>query len=343
MQQDQKADAVPGLEAPRAETSEGGAHAVARKAVHEVGHDAGHEAAQAHQPTLEDIARMPDAATPDTVDGVAFARLYGEPLFQVPDGLYIPPDALKVFLESFEGPLDLLLYLIRRQKFDVMEIPMALVTEQYMGYVELIRKSNLELAADYLVMAAHLMQIKSQLLLPVTKVDTGEEVEDPQAELARRLLEYERMKMAAVELDQIPRVGRDFFKAFVLVEQSQAKLLPEVNVDDLVAAWHSILRQASLTTSHKISRQELNVREFMSAILKRLATARFIDFEKLFDPQTGRAGVIVNYLAILELAKEGLIRITQAAPFAPIYVSGVSPLDEDDPGARAELEPQVLS
>ena len=282
----------------------------------------------AHQPSLADIAQMPGDASPEEVDGIAFARLYGEPLFQVPDGLYIPPDALKVFLESFEGPLDLLLYLIRRQKFDVMEIPMALVTEQYMGYVELIRKTNLELAADYLVMAAHLMQIKSQLLLPVTKVDTGEEVADPQAELARRLLEYERMKMAAVELDQIPRAGRDFFKAFVLVEQSQAKLLPEVCVDDLKQAWESILRQAKLKGAHKISRQELSVREFMSEILKRLTSERFVDFEKLFDPQMGIAGVIVNYLAILELAKEGLIRITQAAPFAPIYVTGVSPVDE---------------
>ncbi len=267
---------------------------------------------------------MADETTPDTVDGVAFARLYGEPLFKVPDGLYIPPDALKVFLESFEGPLDLLLYLIRRQKFDVMEIPMALVTEQYMGYVELIRKSNLELAADYLVMAAHLMQIKSQLLLPVTKIDTGEEVADPQAELARRLLEYERMKMAAVELDQMPRVGRDFFRAFVLIEQSQAKLLPEVSVDDLTRAWQSILQQAKLKTSHKISRQELNVREFMSAILKRLVSARFVEFTTLFDVSTGTAGVIVNYLAILELAKEGLVRITQAAPFAPIYVSAAA-------------------
>lgn len=282
----------------------------------------------AHQPSLADIAQMPGDASPEEVDGIAFARLYGEPLFQVPDGLYIPPDALKVFLESFEGPLDLLLYLIRRQKFDVMEIPMALVTEQYMGYVELIRKTNLELAADYLVMAAHLMQIKSQLLLPVTKVDTGEEVADPQAELARRLLEYERMKMAAVELDQIPRAGRDFFKAFVLVEQSQAKLLPEVCVDDLKQAWESILRQAKLKGAHKISRQELSVREFMSEILKRLTSERFVDFEKLFDPQMGIAGVIVNYLAILELAKEGLIRITQAAPFAPIYVTGVSLVDE---------------
>ena len=158
-------------------------------------------AAQPKQLSLADLMDTGNAqdTTPEAIDGVAFARLYGEPLFKVPEGLYIPPDALRVFLESFEGPLDLLLYLIRRQKFDIMQIPMAIVTEQYMSYVELIRESNLELAAEYLAMAAHLMQIKSQLLLPVTHADTGEEVADPQAELARRLLEYEKMKMAAAE------------------------------------------------------------------------------------------------------------------------------------------------
>lgn len=280
------------------------------------------------QLSLADIAALPDDTTPETIDGVAFARLYGEPLFQVPDGLYIPPDALKVFLESFEGPLDLLLYLIRRQKFDVMEIPMALLTEQYMGYVELIRKTNLELAADYLVMAANLMQIKSQLLLPVTKVDTGEEVADPQAELARRLLEYEKMKHAAMDLDAIPRSGRDFMKAFVMIEQTPARLFPEVCAQDLYDAWQGILRQAKLKGNHKIARQELSVREFMSAILKRLGHTKFVEFTDLFNAQAGIAGVIVNYLAILELAKEGLIRITQALPFAPIYVSGVSALEE---------------
>ena len=280
------------------------------------------------QLTLEDIAALPAQDTPETVDGVAFARLYGEPLFQVPDGLYIPPDALKVFLESFEGPLDLLLYLIRRQKFNVMEIPMALLTEQYMGYVELIRKTNLELAADYLVMAANLMQIKSQLLLPVTKVDTGEEVADPQAELARRLLEYEKMKHAAVELDAIPRSGRDFIKAFVLIEQTQVQLFPEVSPGDLQAAWQGLLRQAKLKDNHKIARQELSVREFMSAILRRLTHSRYVEFSELFDPAGGVPVVIVNYLAMLELAKEGLIRITQAVPFAPIYVSGVSVLED---------------
>lgn len=285
------------------------------------------------QLTLADLmnADAGQDTTPEAVDGVAFARLYGEPLFKVPEGLYIPPDALRVFLESFEGPLDLLLYLIRRQKFDIMQIPMAIVTEQYMSYVELIRESNLELAADYLVMAAHLMQIKSQLLLPVMHADTGEEVADPQAELARRLLEYEKMKMAAAELDRIPRNGRDFLRAYVLIEQTQMKILPKVCADDLKLAWDGIIREANLKGHHKVSRQELSVREFMSAILKRLGSERFVEFQDLFDPSVGRSVCIVNYLALLELAKEGLIRITQAAPFAPIYVSAaaVQPQTED--------------
>lgn len=285
------------------------------------------------QLTLADLmnADAGQDTTPEAVDGVAFARLYGEPLIKVPEGLYIPPDALRVFLESFEGPLDLLLYLIRRQKFDIMQIPMAIVTEQYMSYVELIRESNLELAADYLVMAAHLMQIKSQLLLPVTHADTGEEVADPQAELARRLLEYEKMKMAAAELDRIPRNGRDFLRAYVLIEQTQMKILPKVCADDLKLAWDGIIREANLKGHHKVSRQELSVREFMSAILKRLGSERFVEFQDLFDPSAGRSVCIVNYLALLELAKEGLIRITQAAPFAPIYVSAaaVQPQTED--------------
>lgn len=285
------------------------------------------------QLTLADLmnADAGQDTTPEAVDGVAFARLYGEPLFKVPEGLYIPPDALRVFLESFEGPLDLLLYLIRRQKFDIMQIPMAIVTEQYMSYVELIRESNLELAADYLVMAAHLMQIKSQLLLPVTHADTGEEVADPQAELARRLLEYEKMKMAAAELDRIPRNGRDFLRAYVLIEQTQMKILPKVCADDLKLAWDGIIREANLKGHHKVSRQELSVREFMSAILKRLGSERFVEFQDLFDPSAGRSVCIVNYLALLELAKEGLIRITQAAPFAPIYISAaaVQPQTED--------------
>ena len=268
-----------------------------------------------------DFGQTTSGATPDVVDGVAIAKLYGEPLFKVPDGLYIPPDALEVFLESFEGPLDLLLYLIRKQKFDVMNVPMALVTEQYMGYVELIRKSNLELSAEYLVMAACLMQIKSRLLLPVTRADDDEEVEDPQAELARRLLEYEKMKLAAVELDRIPRNGRDFWRAFVLIEQTQNKILPDVSSEELARVWQEVLAQAQLRGNHTISRQELSVREFMSNILRRLGQSPIVEFRELFKKGCGIEVAIVNYLAILELAKDGLVRITQAVPFAPLYVA----------------------
>lgn len=268
-----------------------------------------------------DFGQTTSGATPDVVDGVAIAKLYGEPLFKVPDGLYIPPDALEVFLESFEGPLDLLLYLIRKQKFDVMNVPMALVTEQYMGYVELIRKSNLELAAEYLVMAACLMQIKSRLLLPVTRADDDEEVEDPQAELARRLLEYEKMKLAAVELDRIPRNGRDFWRAFVLIEQTQNKILPDVSSEELARVWQEVLAQAQLRGNHTISRQELSVREFMSNILRRLGQSPIVEFRELFKKGCGIEVAIVNYLAILELAKDGLVHITQAVPFAPLYVA----------------------
>ena len=268
-----------------------------------------------------DFGQTTSGATPDVVDGVAIAKLYGEPLFKVPDGLYIPPDALEVFLESFEGPLDLLLYLIRKQKFDVMNVPMALVTEQYMGYVELIRKSNLELAAEYLVMAACLMQIKSRLLLPVTRADDDEEVEDPQAELARRLLEYEKMKLAAVELDRIPRNGRDFWRAFVLIEQTQNKILPDVSSEELARVWQEVLAQAQLRGNHTISRQELSVREFMSNILRRHGQSPIVEFRELFKKGCGIEVAIVNYLAILELAKDGLVRITQAVPFAPLYVA----------------------
>lgn len=268
-----------------------------------------------------DFGQTTSGATPDVVDGVAIAKLYGEPLFKVPDGLYIPPDALEVFLESFEGPLDLLLYLIRKQKFDVMNVPMTLVTEQYMGYVELIRKSNLELAAEYLVMAACLMQIKSRLLLPVTRADDDEEVEDPQAELARRLLEYEKMKLAAVELDRIPRNGRDFWRAFVLIEQTQNKILPDVSSEELARVWQEVLAQAQLRGNHTISRQELSVREFMSNILRRLGQSPIVEFRELFKKGCGIEVAIVNYLAILELAKDGLVRITQAVPFAPLYVA----------------------
>ncbi len=259
-------------------------------------------------------------STPDTVDGVAFARLYGEPLFKLPQDLYIPPDALEVFLETFEGPLDLLLYLIRKQNFNVLDIPMADVTTQYLGYVEQLRKTNLELASEYLLMAAMLIEIKSRMLLPVKKADTGEEAEDPRAELVRRLLEYEQMKLAAQRLDHLPQLGRDFLRAEVYIEQSITPRFPDVDTDDLRAAWADVIKRAKLVQHHKISREELSVREHMSVILRKLQNARFMEFSELFDVARGVPVVIVNFIAMLELSRESLIEITQPEPFAPIYV-----------------------
>ena len=273
-------------------------------------------------PDLKLPAEPPAGAglTPDVIDGVALARLYGEPLFSMPEDLYIPPDALEVFLEAFEGPLDLLLYLIRRQNFNVLDIPMALLTEQYLAYVEQIRARNLELAAEYLLMAALLIEIKSRMLLPVRKADIGEEVEDPRAELVRRLVEYERIKLAAQQLDERPRLGRDFVRALVVVEQTMARRLPSVQAPDLQRAWLELLRRARLTAHHHIAREELSVREHMSLILKRLQGRRFAEFADLFDPAQGVRVLVVHFLALLELAKENLIEVTQAEPFAPLYV-----------------------
>ena len=263
-------------------------------------------------------------STPAQVDVLAFARLYGEPLFKLPQDLYIPPDALEVFLEAFEGPLDLLLYLIRRQNFNVLDIPLAQVTRQYLAYIEQIRATNLELAAEYLLMAAMLIEIKSRMLLPVKKTDSGDEPEDPRAELVRRLLEYEQMKLAAQKLDTVPQLGRDFLRAQVYIEQSLAPRYPDVNSDDLRVAWADVLRRAKLTQHHKISREELSVREHMSQILRRLQHARFMEFTELFEEaiQSGKGApiVVVNFVAMLELSRESLLEITQAEPYAPIYV-----------------------
>jgi segregation and condensation protein A len=258
--------------------------------------------------------------SPAVVDGVALARLYGEPLFSMPEDLYIPPDALEVFLEAFEGPLDLLLYLIRRQNFNVLDIPMAVLTEQYLAYVEQIRARNLELAAEYLLMAALLIEIKSRMLLPVRKADTGDEVEDPRAELVRRLVEYERIKLAAQQIDERPRLGRDFAHAIVVIEQTMVRHLAAVQPADLQRVWLELLRRARLTAHHHIAREELSVREHMSLILKRLQGRRFAEFCDLFDPAQGVAVLVVHFLALLELARESLVEVTQAEPFAPLYV-----------------------
>ena len=260
------------------------------------------------------------ADMPDVVDQVALARLYGEPLFAIPQDLYIPPDALEVFLEAFEGPLDLLLYLIRKQNFNILDIPMAGVTRQYLVYVDEIRGRNLELAAEYLLMAAMLIEIKSRMLLPPRKLAEGREAEDPRAELVRRLLEYEQIKLAAAALNTIPQLGRDFLRVQVTIEQSLKPRFPDVSLDDLQQAWRDILSRAKLVQHHHISREQLSVREHMGIVLRRLQGQRFVAFEDLFDPARGSQVLVVTFIALLELAKENLVDITQAESFAPIYV-----------------------
>ena len=258
--------------------------------------------------------------TPSVIDGVGLAKLYGEPLFKMPNDLDIPPDALEIFLEAFEGPLDLLLYLIRKQNFNILDIPMAAVTLQYLDYVDQIRLHNLELAAEYLLMAAMLIEIKSRMLLPVRKADSGDEVNDPRAELVRRLLEYEQMKLAAQQVDSLPQLGRDYVRAQIFIEQSLVPRWPEVQAIDLQSAWADVLKRAKLTAHHTISREELSVREHMTGILRRLQSTRFVEFADLFEAGRGVPVVVVNFIALLELAKETLIEITQAEAFAPIYV-----------------------
>ena len=257
---------------------------------------------------------------PVVVDNIAVARLYGEPLFSMPTDLYIPPDALQLFLEAFEGPLDLLLYLIRKQNFNILDIPMASVTRQYLAYVEQIRKTNLELASDYLLMAAMLIEIKSRMLLPPKKSLDGAEPEDPRAELVRRLIEYEQMKLAAARIDALPLLGRDFLRAQVVIEQSIAPRFPDVDADELRAAWADIMKRAKLTQHHRITREQLSVREHMGIVLRALQGRRFAMFEDLFDVTRGPQVLVVTFIALLELAREHLLEVTQAEAFAPIYV-----------------------
>ena len=247
------------------------------------------------------------------------AKVQGELWTDLPTDLYIPPDALEVILEAFEGPLDLLLWLIRRNNLDVLNINMAALTKQYMVYVDVMRRKRLELAADYLVMAAMLIEIKSRMLLPRKEVaETGEE-NDPRAELVRRLLEYEQMKQAARNLDGVPQLGRDFQAVNVYVSQLAVKRLPQVGSEDLMEAWRAILKRASMHKHHRIGRQELSVREHMSRILKHLQSAGRTLFTDLFDSAEGRSALVVTFLALLELVRERLVDIVQNEPFAPIH------------------------
>ncbi|MBL8481146.1 MAG: segregation/condensation protein A [Rhodocyclaceae bacterium] len=249
------------------------------------------------------------------------ARLYGEPLVKLPADLYIPPDALEIFLEAFEGPLDLLLYLIRKANLNILDIPMAPLTAQYLEYVEAMRKMNLDLAADYLAMAAMLLEIKSRLLLPRPTPVSENEAEDPRAELVARLLEYERMKRAGHELDALPQATRDFEWTKVWFDAELVERLPDVSARDLQMAWLGILRQARNLRHHKVTREELSVREYMGHLLRRLQAGRVLKFEELFDPGAGVPQVVVNFLALLELARESLVLITQSEAFSPIYIA----------------------
>ena len=248
------------------------------------------------------------------------AKVRGEMMTELPTDLYIPPDALEVFFETFEGPLDLLLYLIRKANVDILDIPMARLTEQYLVYVEAMRHKNLELAADYLVMAAILIEIKSRMLLPRPRVVAGDEDLDPRAELVRRLLEYEQMKQAALEIDALPHLGRDFYSVEVWIEQTLTHRLPQVNAADLENAWRVLLRQARVRTHHKVRQDELSVREHMTLIMRRLAPGAFVEFAQLFDVTRGVPVLVVNFLAVLELTRETLIEVAQSEPYAPIYV-----------------------
>jgi segregation and condensation protein A len=247
------------------------------------------------------------------------ALVNGEPMMEVPQDLYIPPEALEIFLDTFEGPLDVLLYLIRKADFNVLDIPMAALTRQYLEYVEKLRERHLELAAEYLLMAALLIEIKSRMLLPRHRHQEETEA-DPRAELVRRLLEYEAMKRAALQLDELPRAGRDFGWVQVLIEEAAAKRLPEVGIADLAAAWRAVLLLARVNQHHRISRKELSVRGHMSMILRRLRGAGFVEFAQLFDADAGVSVLVVHFLALLELAREALVEVTQEKPFAPIYV-----------------------
>jgi len=283
-------------------------------ALHAATLTAAHPADAAHAPDV------PHPADDGPVDQIALARLYGEPLFALPTDLYIPPDALQLFLETFEGPLDLLLYLIRKQNFNILDIPMADVTRQYLAYVDQIRNHNLELAAEYLLMAAMLIEIKSRMLLPPKRSLEGKEPEDPRAELVRRLVEYEQIKLAAAKLDALPQLGRDFLRAQVHVEAALEPRFPDVDLDELRLAWLDIVKRAKLVQHHHITREQLSVREHMSIVLKRLQGHRFLEFEDLFPTHRGVPVLVVTFIAMLELAKEHLIEITQAEAYAPLYV-----------------------
>jgi len=278
---------------------------------------------QTVQPSTEPTAAS-SFATPPQQQEIPLALVRGQPVLEIPQDLYIPPDALEVILEAFEGPLDLLLYLIRRQNLDILDIPIAEITRQYVDYIEMMREMKLELAAEYLVMAAILAEIKSRLLLPRPPAEEGAEV-DPRAELVRRLQEYERFKKAAEDIDAMPRQERDFALAHVAVDdRNVVRLPPPVDLREMLLALKDVMKRAELHGHHAIRRETLNVRSRMSDVLAALGDGSFHRFESLFDASEGRLGVVVTFLAMLELAKEMLVEIVQEVSLAPIYVKSLA-------------------
>ncbi len=259
------------------------------------------------------------------------AVVHGQPVLQIPQDLYIPPDALEVILDAFEGPLDLLLYLIRRQNLDILDIPVAEITKQYVEYIGVMQELRFELAAEYLVMAAILAEVKSRMLLPRPPAEDGEEA-DPRAELVRRLQEYERFKQAAEDLDALPRQDRDTSPAQAHVpDRAAIKLPPPVELKEMLLALHDVLKRAELFSGHAIKREALSVRQRMGDVLGRLEDGRFYRFETLFTAEEGKLGVLVTFLALLELAKEQLLDIVQEAPLAPIYVKSLAAGNTNEP------------
>lgn len=266
--------------------------------------------------------------SPPTQQEMPFAVVQGEPQFNLPKDLYIPPDALEVFLDAFEGPLDLLLYLIKRQNLDILNIPLAQITAQYMEYIALMGELKLELAAEYLVMAAMLAEIKSRMLLPRQEED-GEDGEDPRAELIRRLQEYERFKQAAEEIYELPQLGKDVFQTQVEVQDKHVDCKPpDVDIRELLLALKGVLQRADMFTKHQISREALSLRERMSRVLDTLSTDRFTDFTDLFDIGEGRDGVVVTFMAILELMKQFLVEMVQTEAYGPIHVKAAGGSDD---------------
>lgn len=270
---------------------------------------------------VSNLHSVPDVLPDGGAEQLPLALVYGEELTALPVDLYIPPDALEVILEAFEGPLDLLLYLIRKENIDILDIPVADITHQYMGYVELMKAARLELAAEYLVMAAMLAEIKSRMLLPRSQLSAAEDEEDPRAELIRRLQEYERIKTAAEDLDELPRLGRDSFIAQAIAPEAQVRrLVPDVALEEVLLAMAAVLHRANLFESHQVSREALSTRERMSSVLAALRDGKFVPFAHLFTVEEGRLGVVVTFMAILELVKESLIELVQNEPFSEIHV-----------------------